>query len=1317
MSDKHIPSRELKEGTAVSRYTITRQLGHGYPIDVYLAIDNNLGRQALLQFLPSDCTSKDKIKAAFNREAQAIAAISNPNLIHIYEVAEFEGRSFVAMEYSGERTLADVIREGGLSSHHALDIAIQICGGLRALHEAGIVHRDLRPAQIAIGKANQVKLLMMGHFLRGGAGLDDMAPSDIDVSEYQSPEQVIGYDIDYGSNIYSVGLILYEMFTGTHPFRGRQKPDQESDLTSSKSPDPKGKSKIPNELHLVIEKALGREIDSRYLRIDYLQEDLETARTVNSLRESEEQYRNVVERANDGICIIQNRMLKFINRRLAAMVGYSVEEGLNTPFPDYVHPDQISRVVENYNLQITGREESLRYETVLVHKDGLNVEVEINAGLITYEGHRAVLAIVRDISERKRTEKALQVSEEKYSRLFHNSIDAIIIHDLDGNIVDINNKALELFGYHKSEMLKLKLIELHPTEALQRTAQAFQDLRKNGFTNFEVDFVKKNGNIFPAEVSAGGFEVGGQKVIQAIVRDITDRRQAEENLKESRRVLATLMNNLPGMAYRCRNDTDWTMEFVSGGCQDLTGYSPKDVIDNAKISYNDIIHPDDRQRIWDEVQKSLEKGHPFKLQYRIITRENTEKWVWEQGNQVTSPEGELIALEGFITDISAYKEAEKQSTLLSSIVRQSNEGIALVGLDGNIQFINRAFAEMHGYQPEELVGKNLSIFHTADQMPAVDDANEKIRQTGEFKGEIWHVRRDNNVFPSYMHNFLLYDESGKVVGMIGTIRDITHRKKAEEDLRQAHEQLKATLNALPDLLFEVDSEGRIRDFRAPKPELLYRPPSEFIGKTFDECIPPDAAKTIKEALREVPQKGRIEGAVYSLEIQNQLYWFELSAAVKGDLNTPEGRIIILVRDISNRRRAEEALRESEEKYRRIYEDSVLGLYRTTPEGQILMVNPALLNMLGYSSSDELSLRNLEVSGYETASKRAAFKDEIEKNGIVSGWESAWIKKDGSILYVSENARAIRDNKGDIQYYEGTVEDITERKRAEEQVEKANKVIEQERNMFVSGPVVVFKWQNRPNWPVEYVSPNVFEVLGYEVDEFGTGKTPFADIIVDEDRQSVFDEVTAYAESGVDSFAHQPFRVTTKDGKIIWVSDYTTILRNKDATITHYLGYIVDITERKLAEEMLRRRTEQLNAERKALKNKNIALSQILEHIDSQKVDYQQQVYREVEQALAPFLRKLKEKSGPNFAREYQSLLDNLNAVVAKDLDEYTGRYAKLTSRESEICDLIKKGMSSKQISESLNLSVLTVLKHREQIRKKLEITNKSVNLATYLRSH
>jgi len=144
-----------------------------------------------------------------------------------------------------------------------------------------------------------------------------------------------------------------------------------------------------------------------------------------------------------------------------------------------------------------------------------------------------------------------------------------------------------------------------------------------------------------------------------------------------------------------------------------------------------------------------------------------------------------------------------RARLLSSVAEQSTEGMAVVDLEGNLLFVNAAFARMHGYSPDELLGKNLSVFHTPEQLPSVEAASREIRGTGEFSGEIWHVRRDGTVFPTIMHNSLLRDKTGSAIGMIGTVRDITERKEVEQALRRREAVLSAMVHATGQLLKSV----------------------------------------------------------------------------------------------------------------------------------------------------------------------------------------------------------------------------------------------------------------------------------------------------------------------------------------------------------------------------------------------------------------------------------------------------------------------------------------------------------------------------------
>ena len=176
--------------------------------------------------------------------------------------------------------------------------------------------------------------------------------------------------------------------------------------------------------------------------------------------------------------------------------------------------------------------------------------------------------------------------------------------------------------------------------------------------------------------------------------------------------------------------------------------------------------------------------------------------------------------------LSELKQENQRIRYLSSAAEQSLDGLALVDLDGNIIELNESFAKMHGYSKDELAGANLSVFHSLEQMQSVDEANSYLKEHGKFKGEILHVRRDGTVFPSQMINSLFYDETGNLAGMIGTCRDITKAKAAEEALRQSEERLSAILEANPYPVVVYDTEGH--------PQYLNPAFTEVFGWIIDE---------------------------------------------------------------------------------------------------------------------------------------------------------------------------------------------------------------------------------------------------------------------------------------------------------------------------------------------------------------------------------------------------------------------------------------------------------------------------------------------------
>ncbi|NIN70619.1 MAG: response regulator [Gemmatimonadetes bacterium] len=270
------------------------------------------------------------------------------------------------------------------------------------------------------------------------------------------------------------------------------------------------------------------------------------------------------------------------------------------------------------------------------------------------------------------------------------------------------------------------------------------------------------------------------------VRYAIERTRAEEALSESQRALATLMGNLPGMAYRCRNNNDWSMEFVSSGCHELTGYQPGDLINDRLISYGQLIHPDDRREGWDEVQLALKENRPFQLTYRIRTAAGEEKWVWEQGVGVRAPDGEIVALEGLIIDMSERRRAEQASKLLATAVEQGAEAIIITDLDGTIQYVNPSFERVTGYSREDAVGKTPAILKSGKH------DSEFYREMWETlgRGDVWtghfiNRKKDGTLYRQDATISPVRDASGAIVNYVSVARDVTRERELEEQLQQS----------------------------------------------------------------------------------------------------------------------------------------------------------------------------------------------------------------------------------------------------------------------------------------------------------------------------------------------------------------------------------------------------------------------------------------------------------------------------------------------------------------------------------------------------
>lgn len=372
-------------------------------------------------------------------------------------------------------------------------------------------------------------------------------------------------------------------------------------------------------------------------------------------------------------------------------------------------------------------------------------------------------------------------------------------------------------------------------------------------------------------------------------------------------------------------------------------------------------------------------------------------------------------------------------------------------------------------------------------------------------------------------------------------------------------QLKSLLQAIPDVVYIKDTTGRNMAVNAAFEELAGRPAAEIVGRTDEDLLPADLAAKCRESDSKVlDSRGSIRFEEASAGPGGTPRFFE---TVKSPIYGQTGEILGLVgvsRDITERKIWEERLAESEERFRGLFENATIGIYRTTPGGRIIMANPTLVRMLGYSSFEELAVRNLEENGFEPSYPRLQFIKRIEEEGEIRGLESAWKRRDGTTIFVRESSRAMRDSDGKVLYYEGTVEDVTERKRAEQAVEESERRF---RAIFETAREIIFLKDRDLRYTL--VNPATEKLFGLPAEDINRHvdadlfNQEEADACTDSDRRVLAGEVVE--EESARNIA----------GRAIVFHTIKVPIRNEAGAIIGICGIARDTTERRRMEEALR----------------------------------------------------------------------------------------------------------------------------------------------------
>lgn len=387
--------------------------------------------------------------------------------------------------------------------------------------------------------------------------------------------------------------------------------------------------------------------------------------TREGLETIEQQLAGIIHSAMDAIITIDDEQrIVIFNAAAEEIFQCSAQEALGKPLDRFiplplrsVHREHIRRFAETGE---TSRRMGAHREISGLRGNGETFPLEASISQIERLGKRWLTVILRDISIRKQNEERLAY----LGRILDESVNEIYVFDaITLRFTQVNKGARENIGYSMAELFALTPLDLKPDLSKEKFLELVSPLQtgQREQVGFRTSHRRKDGTTYPVEVHLQYLQEEGRRVFLAIILDLTDRVATEQELQKAQRTLSTLLTNLPGMVYRCRNDRDPTMDFVSQSCQILTGYPPEEFVESRQVSYGrDVILPDDRERVWGEVQESLKGRHPFQLSYRIQTADGTVKWVWEQGCGIFSDTDEVVGIEGYVVDVTQQRVLEDQ---------------------------------------------------------------------------------------------------------------------------------------------------------------------------------------------------------------------------------------------------------------------------------------------------------------------------------------------------------------------------------------------------------------------------------------------------------------------------------------------------------------------------------------------------------------------------------------------------------------------------------------------------------------------------------
>ena len=685
--------------------------------------------------------------------------------------------------------------------------------------------------------------------------------------------------------------------------------------------------------------------------LEIFEKEVSRKKAEEAVVESEQRFHMLTEVSPVGIFRTDvSGLTTYVNPYWCQISGLSFQEALGNGWLKAVHEEDKNSLFAGWE-NATNNKQNSSSEYRFVRQDG-SVSWVMGQALPEYDIKKEIvgyIGTITDITERKISESII-LREKILSETIINNLPGIFyLYDQSGNFLKWNKNFEEVTGYDYDEIRQMNPLDFFDGDEKQKVETRIKTVFERKSPGIEVEFFTKNKNKIPYYISSHIIDYEGKRCLLGMGIDLTERKKAEAKIK--------IVNERFEMISSATNDAVFEVDLLTGQSWnnktfiDLFGFGSIEPngVKNTTI-WRSRVHPDDRERVLKKLDDSYAgTGSLWSDEFRFQKADGTYGIFYDRGFISRDEFGKAVRLNGALTEITELKNIREQllnsEEKYRSLIEQASDAIFINDVSGGLLEVNESACLLLGYSKEELCTKNLTDLYTIDELKSRPIMIKELVHGEQTLIERTMLHKDGTLISVEITAKMIAD--GRIVAIV---RDVSKRKKSEEDFRKIHKKLEAILGAIPDLLFEVDINGKIFNYHSRRDDLLALPPDVFLGKSFSEILPPDVSNLCISAIREASVNGFSTGRQYSLQLENGMHWFELSIAPMKESDEHETHFICLSRDITDAKQSDNALLKSEERYRGLLNNLDAGIVVHAPDTSIIVNNLKAAELLGLSDN-------------------------------------------------------------------------------------------------------------------------------------------------------------------------------------------------------------------------------------------------------------------------------------------------------------------------------------------------------------------------------